>query len=49
MYSCDDKAELLAAITLIFNVYPSEIILICWFLAQKIFLLIIDDENSCAA
>ncbi len=28
---------------------PSEIILICWFAAQKTFLFIISVENSCAA
>jgi len=26
---------------------PSEIILICWFAAQKTFLIIINVENSC--
>ncbi len=28
---------------------PSEIIIICWFAAQEIFLIIINVENSCAA
>ncbi len=28
---------------------PSEIILICWFAAQEIFIIIINAKNSCAA
>jgi len=32
-----------------FSLYPSEIILMCWFDAQETFIIIINAENSCAA
>ncbi len=56
MYSCDDKAEVSAAITPVFSdtwshtfrnyVTPSEIIPICWFAAQvSPFIAIINAKN----
>ncbi len=38
------KAEFSAS-----SLQSSEIIIICWFAAQEIFLIIINVENSCAA
>ncbi len=43
MYSCDGKAEFSAAITAVSHI--SEIILICWFGAQELFLIFINVEN----
>ncbi len=49
IYSCDGKAEFSEALLQSsVSLDPSEIILICWFAAQK-FLNIISVENSCAA
>ncbi len=50
IYSCDRKAEFSASLLQSSVSHdPSDMILICWFAAQEIFLLIINFGNSCAA
>ncbi len=45
-----DQSCIFSIITAVFSVaWSSEIILIFWFTAQEIFLIIINVENSCAA
>ncbi len=48
IYFCDQSC-IFSIIPPVFSVtWSSEIILICWFIAQETFLIIINVENSCA-
>jgi len=46
MHSCDDKAEFSASLL---SHDHSEIILMCWFDAQEIFIIFISVEDNCEA
>jgi len=51
IYSCGEKAEFSSALLLQSTVSHdrSEIILKCWFAAQEMLIIIVNDKNNCAA
>ncbi len=49
MYCCDQSWISASLLQYSVSYDPSEIILICWFSVQEIFLIIISVENSCVA